>query len=64
MDADRAANDLPSDTAPIEPLTNSGTETLFDAVARAPITWTGAGSMCWPTRTVVDPVFRNWSASG
>ncbi|MFE4502286.1 hypothetical protein ACFRFQ_20750 [Rhodococcus sp. NPDC056743] len=81
-------------TAQIAPFTNSGTETLFDAVARAPITWTGAmtcdcldlsefvelslgtfdsrdalfedfgQTMCWPTRTVVDPLFRNWSASG
>lgn len=84
----------PSAAAPIAAFTNSGTETLFDAVARAPISWTGATTcdcldlsefveqslgtfdsrdalfedfgqtICWPTRTVVDPVFRNWSASG
>ena len=84
----------PTDVVALAPFTNSGTETLFDAAARAPISWTRAGAcdcldlsefvdrslgtfdsrdvlfevfgqtMCWSTRTVVDPVFRNWSASG
>lgn len=84
----------PTETTSFEPFANAGAETLFDALSRAPIRWTGASScdcldfsefvekelgtfdsrdalfaefgqtMSAPIRAVIDPVFRNWSASG
>ncbi|MDI9899984.1 hypothetical protein QM716_08955 [Rhodococcus sp. IEGM 1409] len=78
----------------VEPFTNSGEETLFDAIGRAPISWGKSvpcncldfsefverdlgtfdsrdelfekfgQTMSTPVRVLLDPVFRNWSASG
>ncbi|MCD2104233.1 hypothetical protein O4214_04775 [Rhodococcus erythropolis] len=84
----------PAAVSAVEPFTNTGEETLFDAIGRAPISWGRSGScdcldfsefverdlgtfesrdnlfeefgqtMSTPVRVLVDPVFRNWSASG
>jgi hypothetical protein len=84
----------PAAVSSVQPFTNTGEETLFDAIGRAPISW-GASVSCdcldfsefvdrdlgtfesrdnlfeefgqtmsTPVRILVDPVFRNWSASG
>ncbi|MDI9956209.1 MULTISPECIES: transglutaminase domain-containing protein [unclassified Rhodococcus (in: high G+C Gram-positive bacteria)] len=84
----------PAAVSSVQPFTNTGEETLFDAIGRAPISWGGSVScdcldfsefvdrdlgtfesrdnlfeefgqtMSTPVRILVDPVFRNWSASG
>ena len=84
----------PAVVSALEPFTNTGEETLFDAIGRAPISWGKSVScdcldfsefvdrdlgtfesranlfeafgqtMSTPVRILVDPVFRNWSASG
>ncbi|MFD9681573.1 hypothetical protein ACFWAD_16980 [Rhodococcus sp. NPDC059969] len=78
----------------VEPFTNAGKETLFDAIGRAPVSWGKSVScdcldfsefvgrdlgtfesrdelfekfgqtMSTPARVLLDPAFRNWSASG
>ena len=83
-----------STVSSVEPFTNAGAETLFDAIGRAPISWGKAVScdcldfsefvdrdlgtfesrdelfekfgqtMSTPVRVLLDPAFRNWSASG
>ncbi len=84
----------PAAVSSVQPFTNTGEETLFDAIGRAPISWGKSIScdcldfsefvdrdlgtfesrdklfeefgqtMSTPVRILVDPVFRNWSASG